>query len=364
MGRRKPHVWAQTTVGQSRRRSRSSSIRASSASVAKPRPSCSTVVSAVGGAPEREGREQRVVGGDGRRRGRPPRPRPAAVAERLGGAGQLDAVGQVGAAGGPRSGGNRNMTPEQLGVLPGVLRRRPGSGRGCARRASRSAAASMRATSSPNSSSARAASRSSLVVHVGVERRCGHPEPGGQAAQRQRVEPALDDEVAGRRHDGFAREGGAFGIGGHPRRRTGRRRPGPVNTVHPSPILGTVRPCRCRPLRSPSRPTPPRTRASAGSYAPVFDERSDEGLRVTGELPAGLAGTYLRNGPNHGVRAARALPPLRRRRHAPRRHVRRRGRRLATPTGGSGPPGLAGRASRPAARSSAGSPSSAFPTPR
>jgi carotenoid cleavage dioxygenase-like enzyme len=36
----------------------------------------------------------------------------------------------------------------------------------------------------------------------------------------------------------------------------------------------------------------------SGQYAPIFDERTDSGLRVTGELPSGLAGAYLRNGPN------------------------------------------------------------------
>src|SRR5690606_25653284 len=41
-----------------------------------------------------------------------------------------------------------------------------------------------------------------------------------------------------------------------------------------------------------------------GPYAPVFDERSVNGLRVTGELPAGLRGAFLRNGPNP------AFPPL------------------------------------------------------
>lgn len=41
-----------------------------------------------------------------------------------------------------------------------------------------------------------------------------------------------------------------------------------------------------------------------GAYAPVGDERDDPELRVTGELPAGLRGVYLRNGPNP------AFPPL------------------------------------------------------
>jgi carotenoid cleavage dioxygenase len=36
-----------------------------------------------------------------------------------------------------------------------------------------------------------------------------------------------------------------------------------------------------------------------GQYAPVFDERHDVGLEVVGELPAGLRGAYLRNGPNN-----------------------------------------------------------------
>ena len=36
----------------------------------------------------------------------------------------------------------------------------------------------------------------------------------------------------------------------------------------------------------------------SGVYAPVTAERDDATLAVTGALPAGLAGTYLRNGPN------------------------------------------------------------------
>jgi carotenoid cleavage dioxygenase-like enzyme len=36
----------------------------------------------------------------------------------------------------------------------------------------------------------------------------------------------------------------------------------------------------------------------AGLYAPVTDERTDEGLEVIGELPPDLDGVYLRNGPN------------------------------------------------------------------
>ena len=35
-----------------------------------------------------------------------------------------------------------------------------------------------------------------------------------------------------------------------------------------------------------------------GYYAPVADERTDIGLTVAGEIPAGLRGTFLRNGPN------------------------------------------------------------------
>jgi carotenoid cleavage dioxygenase-like enzyme len=35
-----------------------------------------------------------------------------------------------------------------------------------------------------------------------------------------------------------------------------------------------------------------------GQYEPVRDERHDVGLQVHGELPAGLRGAYLRNGPN------------------------------------------------------------------
>lgn len=36
----------------------------------------------------------------------------------------------------------------------------------------------------------------------------------------------------------------------------------------------------------------------AGLYAPVPDERTDEGLEVIGDLPPDLEGVYLRNGPN------------------------------------------------------------------
>src|SRR6184192_1931888 len=36
----------------------------------------------------------------------------------------------------------------------------------------------------------------------------------------------------------------------------------------------------------------------AGLYAPVSEERADEGLEVIGELPPDLDGVYLRNGPN------------------------------------------------------------------
>jgi carotenoid cleavage dioxygenase-like enzyme len=36
----------------------------------------------------------------------------------------------------------------------------------------------------------------------------------------------------------------------------------------------------------------------SGMYHPVMDERDDPGLRVTGEIPAALRGTFVRNGPN------------------------------------------------------------------
>src|SRR5439155_1525269 len=35
-----------------------------------------------------------------------------------------------------------------------------------------------------------------------------------------------------------------------------------------------------------------------GNYAPVDHERTETALKVTGELPARLTGTYVRNGPN------------------------------------------------------------------
>lgn len=41
-----------------------------------------------------------------------------------------------------------------------------------------------------------------------------------------------------------------------------------------------------------------------GNFEPVPDERDDRGLEVTGELPPGLCGAFLRNGPNP------AFPPL------------------------------------------------------
>ncbi|MBV8986258.1 MAG: carotenoid oxygenase family protein, partial [Acidimicrobiia bacterium] len=36
----------------------------------------------------------------------------------------------------------------------------------------------------------------------------------------------------------------------------------------------------------------------AGLYAPVGEERTDDGLEVIGELSPDLDGVYLRNGPN------------------------------------------------------------------
>ena len=35
-----------------------------------------------------------------------------------------------------------------------------------------------------------------------------------------------------------------------------------------------------------------------GIMAPVLDERDDRDLKVSGELPRGLRGMFLRNGPN------------------------------------------------------------------
>ena len=35
-----------------------------------------------------------------------------------------------------------------------------------------------------------------------------------------------------------------------------------------------------------------------GLLAPVFDERDDRALEVVGELPSGLQGMFVRNGPN------------------------------------------------------------------
>ncbi len=36
----------------------------------------------------------------------------------------------------------------------------------------------------------------------------------------------------------------------------------------------------------------------AGNYAPVRDELQADDLAVTGSLPDGLSGVYMRNGPN------------------------------------------------------------------
>ena len=35
-----------------------------------------------------------------------------------------------------------------------------------------------------------------------------------------------------------------------------------------------------------------------GQYTPVFDQRDDDRLVVHGRLPEGLAGVFMRNGPN------------------------------------------------------------------
>ena len=34
------------------------------------------------------------------------------------------------------------------------------------------------------------------------------------------------------------------------------------------------------------------------AFAPVFDERDDANLPIEGDLPAGLSGVFMRNGPN------------------------------------------------------------------
>ncbi len=46
------------------------------------------------------------------------------------------------------------------------------------------------------------------------------------------------------------------------------------------------------------QPAPDRSRFSRGAFAPVTEEVTAFDLPVTGELPAGLDGRYLRNGPN------------------------------------------------------------------
>ena len=45
-------------------------------------------------------------------------------------------------------------------------------------------------------------------------------------------------------------------------------------------------------------PTPSSSPFLQGLLAPVFDERDDRDLAVTGQLPAGLQGMFVRNGPN------------------------------------------------------------------
>jgi carotenoid cleavage dioxygenase-like enzyme len=35
-----------------------------------------------------------------------------------------------------------------------------------------------------------------------------------------------------------------------------------------------------------------------GAFEPVFDERDDANLKVEGEIPRGLRGVFMRNGPN------------------------------------------------------------------
>ena len=42
---------------------------------------------------------------------------------------------------------------------------------------------------------------------------------------------------------------------------------------------------------------PPDNRFLEGSFAPVTEEITAFGLPVTGQVPAGLSGRYLRNGP-------------------------------------------------------------------
>ena len=44
-----------------------------------------------------------------------------------------------------------------------------------------------------------------------------------------------------------------------------------------------------------------------GNYAPVHEERTDTDLAVTGAIPPGLAGRYLRNGLEPAGRRRRAL---------------------------------------------------------
>ena len=152
---------------QSRRRSISSSTSASSELAATGRsPSCSTEAtpwtrpratardeqgSSVASSPAGD----RVLDGlDG-------------GAERLGGARELGALGQVGEHAGAELGREQEHDPEQLGVVAGVRRRRPGRGPGSARAAARSATASKRATSSSNSPSARAGEQVALVRRRG-----------------------------------------------------------------------------------------------------------------------------------------------------------------------------------------------------
>ena len=64
----------------------------------------------------------------------------------------------------------------------------------------------------------------------------------------------------------------------------------------PSPATTTADPDAAR--VGPRSPTPPNQPALRGNLAPVADERDDAACPVTGELPEGLRGSFVRNGPN------------------------------------------------------------------
>ena len=48
--------------------------------------------------------------------------------------------------------------------------------------------------------------------------------------------------------------------------------------------------------------------ALSGAFEPVFDERDDADLNVEGEIPRGLRGVFMRNGPIHNTNRTIIMP--------------------------------------------------------